>query len=670
MNLLKKSDHILLLFITLTIALTSCNATLKIKDGSLAYDLKKYALAAELLQEDFEKAKDKKSKYEIAVKIGKSYRAFSNTVAAENWFKTAADLDVDPAALLDYALVLKQNEKYAEAIETLKIYYQLDRSQRIIVEKHTAACEEVIKAKAEKTYTKIINLADVNTEFSEFGTTVNNGELLFSSNRKSSEGKTDDWTGKGYANIYSALIQNESKMDEAILWRSDINSIWHEGTVAVNKDETEVYFTRCGSDSDTKDVCKIYRSIKDFDTWTAPHEVVLIDDSSNVGHPFISADGKLLYFSSDAEIGYGGKDIYVSKRVGEDWDVPMNLGPRINTPDDEMFPYIAKDGMLYFASSGHYGYGGLDLFRAEKRGQIFTNVETLGYPINTGGDDFGIYLLDSYDDSVEILGYLSSNRIGGMGSDDLYFFEKRLTPEPILPPAVFVLKGIVEEKILSDPNNPKSSVVGQQPLNAANADILDNTDPTKPYLIERLVTKKEGTFEIALDEDVDYLLEYSKAGYFTNKDVVSTKNYNAKDGDTIIINKSIVLDKVFEEIEFVLNIYYDLDSANIRPDAALVLDSLANILAENPSLQVELASHTDSRGGDDYNLDLSQRRADSAVRYLIKSGISEGRLIAKGYGETRLVNGCGNGIACTEQQHQENRRTTFKVVGINFQLKE
>jgi len=670
MSLLKKSNHILLLLLTLTIALTGCNATLKIKDGTLAYDLKKYALAAELLQEDFEKAKDKKTKHEIAVKIAKSYQAFSNTKAAETWFKTAAEMDVDPSTLLDYALVLKQNEKYDEAIKTLNVYYQLDRSSRIIVEKHIAACEEIIKAKADKNYTKIINLADVNTEFSEFGTTINDGEWLFSSNRKDNEGNTDEWTGKGYANIYSALIQNESKLEEAILWRSDINSIWHEATIAFNPDQTEVYFTRCGSDSDKKDVCRIFRSFKDFDTWTAPQEVVLIEDSSNVGHPFISADGKLLYFSSDAEMGYGGKDIYVSKRVGDDWDVPMNLGPRINTPEDEMFPYIAKDGLLYFASTGHYGYGGLDLFKAEKRGQIFTNVKTLGYPINTGGDDFGIYLLDSYDDSVEILGYLSSNRTGGMGSDDLYFFEKRLTPEPILPPAVFVLKGIVAEKIFTDPNNPKSGIVGQQPLPSANADILDNTDATKPYLIERLVTKTDGTFEILLDEEVDYLLEYSKTGYFTNKDVVSTKNYNAKDGDTIIINKSIVLEKVFEEIEFILNIYYDLDSANIRPDAALVLDSLANMLAENPSLQVELASHTDSRGGDDYNLDLSQRRADSAVRYLISSGISEGRLIAKGYGETKLVNNCGNGVACTEQQHQENRRTTFKVVGIYYQLKE
>jgi outer membrane protein OmpA-like peptidoglycan-associated protein len=663
------TNYSLSFVLMLTILLSGCNATLKIKDGALAYDLKKYALAAELLQEDFEKEKDKKAKHDIATKIAKSYQAFSNTIAAETWFKTAADMDVDPRSLLDYALALKQNEKYTEAIETLNIYYQLDRSQRIIVQNHIAACEAIIKAKSEKNYTKIVNLESINSEFSDFGTTLHDGELVFSSNRTDSEGNRDDWTGNGYANLYAALIENETKMEEALLWREDINSVWHEATVAFNPDKTEVYFTRCGSDSDTKDVCKIYRSIKELDDWTTPELLVLIDDSSNVGHPFITTDGKQLFFSSDANIGYGGKDLYVSKRVGEDWDVPMNLGPRINTPDDEMFPTIGKDGMLYFASSGHYGYGGLDLFRAEKRGQIFTNVQTLGYPMNTGGDDFAICFLDSYEDSVEILGYLTSNRKGGKGGDDIYFFEKRLTPKPILPPPVFVLKGIVFEKILSDPMNPKSGVVGQQPLASANANILDNTDATKPYLIEQLVSNSEGNFEIRLDEEVDYLLEYSKSGYFTNKDVASTKNYNAKDGDTIIINKSIVLEKVYEEIEFVLNIYYDLDSANIRPDAALVLDSLANLLAQNPSLQVELASHTDSRGGDDYNLDLSQRRADSAVRYLIKSGISEGRLIAKGYGETKLVNGCGNGVACTEQQHQENRRTTFKVVGINYQLK-
>ena len=653
----------------ITTLLASCNATLKIKDGSLAYDLKKYALASELLQEDFEKAKDKKTKHEIATKIAKSYSAYSQSKAAESWFKKAVDFDVDPQSLLDYALVLKQNEKYEEAIETLNTFYQFDRSQRIVVEGHIAACQEILDAKKSETYTKLNNLVDINTNFSDFGTTINEGELLFSSNRQKSEGNQDDWTGKGYANIYSAMIQHESSLEEPIEWRSDINSPFHEAVVAFNPDKTEVYFTRCGSDSDAKDVCKIYRSFYDFEEWTKPELITLIGDSSNVGHPFITTDGKLLYFSSDSEVGYGGKDIYVSKKVGEEWDTPINLGPRINSPFDEMYPYISTDEKLYFASSGHYGYGGLDLFSAEKRGKIFTNVQSLGYPINTGGDDFGIYLMESFDDSVEILGYLTSNRTGGIGSDDIYFFEKRLTPAPKLPPAVFVLKGLIEEKVFTDPNDPKSAVTGQRPLAGATTHVYDLTEVSKPYLIESKVSTSDGTFEMYLDENVDYSLEYTKTGYFSNNDKVSTKNYKAEDGDTIVIEKKIVLDKVFKEIEFVLNIYYDLDSANIRPDAALVLDSLATMLANNPSLRVELASHTDSQGGDQYNLDLSQRRADSATRYLISKGIASGRLIARGYGETRLVNECGNGVQCSKAQHQENRRTTFKVVGLDFQLK-
>ncbi|MEZ5009163.1 MAG: OmpA family protein [Chitinophagales bacterium] len=659
----------LLIAIAFQFVLNACNVTLKVKDGFEAYDLKKYALAADMLPEEYEKAKDKKEKHEIAVKIAESFLAFSETEKAENWYKKAVNLDVEPQTLFDYAMVLKQNEKYDEAATILKTFYEYDRSQRILVEGHIAACKEAYEAKQGKNYTKIINLSGINSAQSDYAPIIRDGELIFSSNRMENDSKTDDWTGKGYTNIYSAMQRTETSFDEVENWRADVNSEFHEAVVTMNAEETELYFTRCGMDDDNKDVCKIYRSFKEFDEWSKPEQLKFFDDSTNVAHPFLTLDGQQLYFTSDEPFSYGGKDLYVSNKIGDEWDTPINLGPRINTTEDEMFPYIGADEKLYFSSKGHFGIGGLDLFSAEKRGRIYTNVKSLGYPINTGGDDITIFLLESEDDSVEITGYLASNRKDGLGGDDIYFFEKRLAPTPLLPPAVFILNGVIEEKVFEDPKNPRSAVVGMQALKNTTVGLFDNTITDKPYLNETLLSKEDGTFRTQLDENVDYLLEYSKNGYFSNKDLISTKNYNAEDGDTIIIETKVVLDKIFQEIEFVLNIYYDLDKADIRKDAAVVLDSLANLLAENPSLRVELASHTDSRGDDPYNLDLSQRRANSAVTYLISKGIASDRLIAKGYGETRLVNECGNGVTCSEEQHQQNRRTTFKVVGLDYELK-
>jgi len=657
--------------ILLTVVLQSCNVTLPVKDGATAFELKKYVLAADLLQEDYEKAKDKKEKHLIASQIAESYLAFSQSKKAEFWLKRAVDMDVDPQSMFQYAMVLKQNEKYTDAIQMLNAFYQYDRSQRLVVEGHVEACEEILEAMEAETYATITNLQDLNTSYSEFGPAMHEGMLVYSTNSKSGEeAKTDEWTGSGFANVKRATPLSNHQFQPDNSWEAEFNTTYHEATLVYSPDESEMYFTRCGMDDDNKDVCKIFWAYKEFDEWSPPIQLKLFGDSINVGHPFISPDGKQLYFSSDETFGYGGKDLYVSNKVAGEWTAPVNLGPRINTSGDELFPSIGPDSKLYFSSTGHYGYGGLDIFSAERRGRIFTNVQSLGYPINTGADDFSTYMITSEDDSVEVTGYMASNRKGGKGSDDLYFFEQRLTPAIKLPPPVFILKGIVEEKIFEDPRNPGSTVTGKQPLDNVSIGITDNTDPTRPYLNETLNTNTSGTFESYLDEDVDYLLNFTKNGYFANKEAISTRNMDAEDGDTILIERTIMMDKIYKEVEFTINnIYYDLDSANIRSDAALVLDSLSTILSENPGLRVELGSHTDSRGSDQYNLDLSQRRAESAVSYLISSGISTGRLIAKGYGETRLVNECSNGVNCIEEKHQENRRTTFKVIGLDFKLR-
>lgn len=649
------------------IFLSGCNITLQIKDGQTAYDLKKYVLATELLTEEFEKAKDKTEKHRIATMIAKSYLAYSNTNKAEFWYKKAMDLDVDGEDMLAYALVLKQNEKYEEALETLKLYYAYDRSARLIVEGHTAAIEELLDARENETYTTLKNLTAINTEHSEYGPMRYRDQFWYASTTPKAETVDDAWTGEGYADLVQLTIVDHDEFHTAELWSDRWNSKWHEALPAMHPDGDEMYFTRCGMDDDNTDVCKIYRSYKDFDLWSDPEQVFFFDDSVNVGHPSISSDGKQLFFSSDMEDGYGGKDLYVANRIGEEWDVPINLGPRVNTPGDELFPHLNEDGKLFFASDGHYGYGGLDLFMAEKRGRIFTSVESLPYPVNTGGDDFSIYLLESEEDSVELTGYFASNRQGGMGADDIYYFEKRLAPAIKLPPPLFLLELVVVEDVFENPENPNSPITGERGLAGVSVDVKDISDSDRPYLVNTIETDEDGKTMTVLDEDFDYSIDFRKRSYFSKQELVSTRNMNAEPGDTIVIAREVKLERIFKEIEFTINnIYYDLDSANIRPDAALVLDSLAGILVQNPGLRVELGSHTDARGSDEYNLNLSQRRANSAVQYLINNGIQEGRLTARGYGETRLVNECTNGVSCPEEKHQENRRTTFKILGVDY----
>lgn len=650
------------------LVLQACNVTLPVKDGQTAYDLKKFALAADLLQEDYDKAKTTADKFDIAGKIARSYLAFSRPDLAEGWWKKAVDLDHDPAVLFDYALTLKQNEKYAEAIEALNLFYQYDRSQRLAVEGHIAACREIMEAMEGETYTTLSNLEDLNTRYGEYAPFLWENMLIYSHNQAAGEDvPVDEWTGGSYADIRGAVALSRDRFRTEDPWEPEFNSPFHEATLVYNAEHTELFFTRCGTNDDNKDVCRIFWSYKEFDEWSPPEELPLFGDSVNTGHPFLSADGKELFFSSDETFGYGGKDLYVSPRIGREWGAPLNLGPRVNTAGDELFPSIGPDGKLYFSSTGHFGYGGLDLFTAERRGRMFTQVQSLGYPVNTGADDFAAFIMPSEDDSVEATGYFTSNRKGGKGGDDLYFFEKRLAPAPKLPPPVFLLEGLVEENTLADPANPNSAVTGRQALAGVSAELSDVTDAGRPYLIETLRTGEDGLFKAQLDQDASYELTFNKPGYFADRQYVNTIDQKAEDGDTIVLQLTVLMEKIYKEVEFTINnIYYDLDSFNIRPDAALVLDSLATILTDNPGLRVELGSHTDARGSDPYNLELSQKRAESAVAYLISRGIAAERLTARGYGETRLVNECGNGVTCPEPKHQENRRTTFKILGFDF----
>ncbi|MBI2279332.1 MAG: OmpA family protein [Bacteroidetes bacterium] len=367
--------------------------------------------------------------------------------------------------------------------------------------------------------------------------------------------------------------------------------------------------------------------------WKNLEEFPYNSDDYSVGHPTLSADEKTLYFVSDMPGSIGGTDLYKSTLENNSWSKPENLGAIVNTKGNEMFPYIHTDDALYFSSDAHNSMGGLDVFITYYTGEVWAQPENLNYPLNSSKDDFGYNISKKSSNT----GFVSSSRVGN-GSDNMYAFDK-------FPPK-FNLYGRAREK------GTQKSVQGVR---------VEITNAKTGKLIN-MVSDAKGNFNLKLEPEADYDLYCTKIGCFTRTDKISTVGlkysqdfYADFEVEPIVIDKPIVLE----------NIYYDFDKWNIRPDAALELDKLVKILVDNPKIDIEMGSHTDSRGNDRYNLILSEKRAMAAVQYLIASGIDKKRLTYKGYGEKKLVNHCANDIVCTRAEHQQNRRTEFKVTKIN-----
>jgi outer membrane protein OmpA-like peptidoglycan-associated protein len=382
----------------------------------------------------------------------------------------------------------------------------------------------------------------------------------------------------------------------------------------------------------------------------------------NVYDPYLSKDGKTLFVAADAPNGFGVTDLYSVSRVDSGWGAPQNLGGSVNTPGSERFPWLDDKGALYFSSNGLPGMGGLDIFKATKTKTGYKDPVNLRYPFNSGYDDFA-FCIDKYkprdnNDTVLYAGYFSSNRPGGKGSDDIYRFEEKWVN-------VFVLRGKVVEKLFENPENPESKVLGLKALPKAKIELKTTDDK----ILGSTTADTAGNFIFRLSDETDYKLTASKGGYFSNNAFTSTKGLRNQDSTIIHLYTQIELEKIFtQKMIAIPNIYYDYDKATLRPESKLVLDSILVFFKDNPDLTIELGSHTDSRGSDEYNLKLSQARAQSAVDYLVEKGVPKERLIAKGYGETKPVNNCTNGVPCTEEEHQKNRRTTFRVVSAKLNL--
>lgn len=655
-----------LLLLYLSILLVSCGGSGQLKSGEILFAEKNYATAAMVFKEEFSSEPVPPIKAEKAFMVAESYRMNGQYKEAEQWYETAVRMDYDAIATYNYGLMLKNNEKYKQAIDQFSNYAKLEPFKKEQAFEQIRQATQAIKWQKERGSYRIVNLKQVNTPASDYAPWLDeSGNMVFTSDRFDATGSdTYGWTGEKYSDLYLTK-KTDNGFQGMLPFSAQINSGVNEGAASFAKNGTEVFFTRCGTQGKEDDYCAIYYSTQQtMGGWSAPAKLGFFSDTVNVGHPFMLPDGSGLLFSSDAPGGYGGNDLYISYFKNGYFDDPQNLGNEINTEGDELFPRVGEDGTLYFSSNGLPGLGGQDLFEARKEGNLWKDPQNLKIPINTGYDDYAVQFTkqkpNGPNDAIRQEGYFSSNRPGGAGKDDIYQFT--LSNENL-----YVLEGVVLEKIFEDPKDPNSPVIDFQPVDKAEV-VLKKYGPGFPT-VATLSSDEYGRFEQDLTKETDYYVSADKSGYLKKSADFSTKGLRDLKNILITIKVRLIVEKIYEEREIVIpNIYYDFDSATLRPESKPVLDSLYTMFVDNPDIVVEIGSHTDSRGSDAYNQKLSQGRAQSVVDYLSAKGVNEDRLKAKGYGETKLVNDCTNGVECTEEEHQKNRRTTFKILSEKFQL--
>ena len=577
--------------------------------------------------------------------LAESYRKSNQIKKSSDYYKKAIENGYkDEIAYYYLALSLKANSKINEAITTINNYIQKGKNEKYIAySKAELKNLNKLKNYPDSSYYSVKNLEAVNSNLTEYSPTYSNGKLFFVSNRDTE--KRYKGTGTPFTDIYeiktkgAVVDQNSLKILPNNINHEEVN----EGSITFSKDGMFMIFAK-GNDgkSSGRNNVDLYYSRYRSNKWQTPRLLNINNSKSWDSTPFLSVDGKTLYFASNRSNGYGGTDIYkanLNKRGR--WINLQNLGPEINTPGNEMYPYISEDGKLYFASDYHLGFGGLDIMIATRKGGEISIVNP-GKPLNSEGDDFGIYFFN------QTKGFFTSNRIGGKGDDDIYTF---VNNDPELKIVNYKLTGNT-----LTPENENSYLT----LDNSTVKLTDRDN----NIIEETFTGNDGSFSFIVYPEEEYFLVGEKENYFNSRIEFSTLGKTADKAKlkdfvkNISFEKNLILEKIILNKSIVLeNIYYDLDKADIRNDAALELNKLIRILIDNPKISIELSSHTDDRATVEYNLNLSQRRAESAVNYIISKGINKNRLIAKGYGESELI--IKN--ASSEEEHQINRRTEFKV---------
>jgi len=587
-------------------------------------------------------------------KLGNAYYFNSELEKANKWYGElfAMGENVEPEYYYRYAQTLKSVGDYKKADQMMVTFNQkssADLRGQIFKDKQNYM--DVIKANSGRYK---IEDAGINSPYSDYGSAFLGNKLVFTSSRDTGSfaQKKHKWTNQYFTNMYSAEITPDGALSAPEKFAKNINSKFHEATPVFSKDGKTVYFTRNnfndgkkGKDANKITLLKIYKaSLKDSTRWSDVTEVSFNSDAYSTAHPSLSADGKTMYFASDMPGGHGQSDIW-KVAISDDgsFGTPVNLGTSINTEGKETFPTITDENELYFATDGHPGLGGLDIFMAKVSadGSLGT-VQNIGEPANSPQDDFA-YLIDTKTRK----GFLSSNRTGGQGYDDIYKF-------------VETRKLICEQVLAGVVTDLETGAI----IAGAKVTLMDD----KFNKVKEVVSDAEGKYDFGTVEcGKVYYVRGEKEFYETKEQKVTIPKESGSTDLPIQLEKKVKPVTIGDDLAKAFGIkiiYFDLDKWDIRPDAALELEKILDVMKQYPMMKIDVRSHTDSRQTHKYNQKLSDRRAASTIDWLVANGVEKARLTGKGYGETKLVNKCADGVTCTEEEHQANRRSEFIITGL------
>ncbi|WGF93335.1 OmpA family protein [Aequorivita marisscotiae] len=628
---MNKIYTIFLLLAVSTSMVTAQNS--KTKKADQYYDRLQYVDAAEAYGKLLKKGEGSTYVFE---RLGNSYFYINDTKKAETYYKRVVKRkDVDSETVYNYAQALKSNGKFGDYNTYMKQFAQMkpNDSRAIAFMKNPDYLPKIVDENSQKYEAK--NLEALNSEYSDFGGLTIEKDFYFTSARNTTR-KKYGWNEEPFLDIYKASIVGDVEKNEVLL-KGDVNTKYHESTAAITPDGKRMYFDRNDyyngkykkSEAGISEL-NIYYAENVNGEWKDIQPVPFNDKQYSTSHPALSPDGNTLYFTSDRPGGKGQADLYkVSIAADGTFGTPVNLGDNINTEGREGFPFVDSNGTLYFASDGHLGMGGLDVFAAEANGNNFGEVKNLGLGVNSSDDDFAY----SYNPATDE-GYVSSNRAGGMGSDDIYKIKKLEICDVILN--VLVVDATTNE-----------------PISGAQLDLFDNLENK----LKSETTSTNGTSKITAACDQAHVVQAFKEGYESNAETVAS----SKEGEKNIRIALRPIDDIVEGEMVKLNpILFDFDKHNIKPQAAFELDKLVQLMKKHPEMVIKVEGHTDNRGTDAYNMNLSDRRAKNTVQYVISKGISKNRISGEGFGESRPAVNCGEN--CTEAQHQQNRRSDFIVV--------
>ena len=629
-----------------------------------AFENHEYFSAITLYKQALSGATDENKGY-IFFRAGEASQEINDYKESESYFQKAIKANyTEPLVFLKLAEVLKIESKYDEAVIEYK-NYKTKGGEAKKADRGISSCQLAKKYSENPTRYQIENMALINSKARDYCASFsdkNNKTIVFSSNREGSLGDIDLSTGKNKSDIYETKVDKNLKWSTPVLLPPAISTEVNEGQPWVSKKGDMIFFTRCPEAKGKKNKCGLYMAKKQGSTWGDAELLPFNNDTVQFGHPCLSSDGKILYLSSRKAGGFGGSDIWsctfdVKKA---EWGQLKNVGPEVNTSGNEVFPTLSDDGKhLYFSSDYHPGIGGLDIFEAEAGadGKYTKHVENMKAPINSAFDDFSLIF-----EGKKQKGFFTSNREGGKGDDDIWGFN--------LPPLVFSGKGNVFCE-----GDPKTGKGKNEPVEAVKVLIIGSDGS-----ISESLTGKDGSYTFKLKEKTTYTVStetskssksvsFAKDGFLANKDhrlFQTVGEDHSKEFKADFFVKPVVPDLRMPEIQ------YALGSAKLLPESKDSLNYLFNILKDNPTIVCELSAHTDNQGKAASNFTLSEARAQSCVDYLvIEKNIPAARLVAKGFGQTKLIVSDELIKAAKSKEekdalHQKNRRTEFKVLNFNY----